>query len=460
MTRRLPAGSILPGHHFERAPGETRTPHEKCVPPARADAGMAYAGLLLYFFVYFGRPEDWIPGLAHVPVAKITGLLVLFALAFSVRSLRLSLPREFILLLLLVGDLLLASVLSPVWRGGAVQVTLDFAKVLIVAFALGVAVNTARQLRLLIFIQASAVAIIAAVGVLTGRMLIGRLGGTLSGNYGDPNDLALAIVITLPLCLALLFLSKSRIWKATLVLAMLVMTYAVLMTGSRGGFLALVVVAAVCLWDFAIKGRRFYVFVPVLLACATLWVFSSATLVGRLRGTFDQNNDTAAAYGSAQERQQLFWRSIVVTAENPLFGIGPGSFLVVSGNWHVTHNSFTQMSSEGGIPAFLLYVLILWCGFSNVRAAKQLARADDPTMLLACALRASLAGYVVGSSFVSVAYQFFPYILVAESTVLLYIAKTSIPVLDEKEPVRQAIPSRLSYLEPTAPNAGWYRRHL
>ena len=184
----------------------------------------AYVALLLFMFIYCARPEDWIPGLSNVPLAKITGILALLALVFSLRNIRQHLPREVIYLALLVGQLFLAAALSPVWRGGAVQTTLDFSKVLIIVIVMTVAVNTSKRLRLLIVIQAASVAMIAAVAILKSRLLVGRLEGMLGGNYSNPNDLALAIAISLPLCLALLFLSKRRVWKAAWALAMIVMT--------------------------------------------------------------------------------------------------------------------------------------------------------------------------------------------------------------------------------------------
>ena len=195
--------------------------------------------------------------------------------------------------------------------------------------------------------------------------------------YADPNDMALGIIILLPLCLALLFLSRNRLWKILWSISMLVMIYAVFLTGSRGGFLALLVVAAVCLWEFAIRGRRRYLLVLAALIGAVLLQSSGGMLVGRFKGTFDVKEDTAAAYGSAQQRQQLFWRSIEVTMEHPLFGVGPGNFDEVSGQWGTTHNSFTLMSSEGGLPALVLYVLILWCGFKNLRATKTIGTGTD-----------------------------------------------------------------------------------
>ena len=112
-----------------------------------------------------------------------------------------------------------------------------------------------------------------------------------------------------------------------------------------------------------------------------------------------------------------------MTAEHPLFGVGPGNFPIISDSWRVTHNSYTQMSSEGGIPALVLYVMVLWAGFKNLKRTRKLSGTNKEAKLFAGALHASLAGFVVGSLFASCAYQFFPYFLVSYTTVLLRIAK-------------------------------------
>ena len=374
---------------------------------------------------------------ATAPLAKIAGILVLLALIFSLRQIRQRLPRETIFLALLVGQLFLSSALSPVWRGGAFQATLDFAKVLMLVLVVIAAVTTVGRLRALIFTQAVSVAAIAAVAIWKGRLILGRLEGVLGGNYSDPNDLALAIIMSLPLCLVLLFLSRRWLSKIFWSISLLVMTYAVLLTGSRGGFLALVVVAAVCLWVFAIRGRRPYLLGLAVLAGLILWQSAGGMVVGRLKGTLNVNDDTAAAYESAQARQRLFWRSVEITKEHPLFGVGPGNFDQVSGQWHTTHNSLTLMSSEGGLPALVLYVLILGCGFMNLRATKRLVPRRTESRLLAGAFFASLAGYAVGSVFLSVAYAFFPYILVAYTTALLSIALKSAAQAREFDPALQ-----------------------
>jgi hypothetical protein len=215
----------------------------------------AYFALVLFMIIYCARPEDWITGLSDAPLAKCTVGLALLALVFSIGHIRRRLPREGLFLFLLVGQLFIAAMMSPVWRGGAFQKTLGFSKVLMIVLMITVAVTTFQRLRVLIFTQAISVSVIAGVAIWKGRLLVGRLEGILGGNYADPNDMALAIVISLPLCLTLVFLSKNWASKISWSISMLVMIYAVFLTGSRGGFLALLAVAAICLWEFAIQGR-------------------------------------------------------------------------------------------------------------------------------------------------------------------------------------------------------------
>jgi O-antigen ligase len=397
------------------------------VTPRRAThefTGAAYSALVLFMVVYCARPEDWIPGLTGMPVAKIAAILAVIALVFSLRHVRQRLPREVLLLGLLVAQFFLASAMSPVWREGALEGTLGFAKVLILAVVMAVTVTTPRRLRRLISVQAASVAVIAAVTVWKGHLIVGRLEGVLGGDYSNPNDLALAIVISLPLCLALLLLRNNPVWRAAWALAILVMTYTVILTGSRGGFLSLTVAATVCLWGFA-RGRRRYLLVVAAVLCFFVWQFSQGLLRNRLEATFGSKDDNMSAYDSAQQRKQLFWQSVEVTRAHPIFGVGPGNFEILSGHWHVTHNTFTEISSEAGLPGLALFLLILSSGFDNVRRTKRLLRSRTNSSLLARGLHASLAGYVAGALFTSTAYAFFPYVLVAYTTALLWMARHS-----------------------------------
>ena len=392
----------------------------------RERLGFAFFGLVLFMIVYFARPEDWIPGLAAIPLAKITGIIILLALVFSVGSIRWHVPTEVILLTLLVAQLWLTVPFSPVWRGGAFSVMLDFSKVLPLVLVIFLVVRSMKRLRWILFVQGASVAAIAFVSIAHAHILRGRLQGALFGMYGNPNDLALIIDVSLPLCLALV-LATGRIWrKLAWTIAALVMIYAVFLTASRGGAIALGVASLACLWQLGVKARRFYLLLLVPAAAVVFWFYAGSKLEQRFQQTdvdLARNSQGTEASGSAAQRKELLIQSLKITAEHPLFGVGPGNFEVVSGVWHVTHNSYTQMSAEGGIPAFLLYVLILWCGVGNLRGVRKYRKTGKRIRLFSMALEASLAAYIVGSFFASDAYQLFPYCLVAYTSALHLIAQ-------------------------------------
>jgi putative inorganic carbon (hco3(-)) transporter len=392
----------------------------------REPLGLAFFGLVLFMIVYFARPEDWIPGLAAVPLAKITGILILLALVFSFNNIRWHIPQEVTFLTLLVVQLWLTVPFSPVWRGGAFNVMLDFSKVVPVVIVMYGAVRSMKRLRWMLFVQAASAAAIAITSIVNAHTSGGRLQGVLSGMFGNPNDLAVMIDLSLPLSLALALTTRSYWKKLAWTGAMLAMIFAVFLTASRGGAIALVVVALVCVWQLGVKSRRFYLLLLVPVAVIVIWLDAGNALRERIEQTNINpatNNHSTEASGSAQQRKELLFQSLKVTAQHPLFGVGPGNFAVVSGVWRVTHNSYTQISAEGGIPAFLLYVLIFWRGIANLRDVSKYPKTGKGIRPFSMALEASLAAYLVGSFFASVAYQLFPYCLVAYTSALLLIVQ-------------------------------------
>lgn len=408
----------------------------------REPLGFVYFGLLLFMVVYFIRPEDWIPWLALVPVAKITGILILLAVVFSLGKVRWQFPLEIISLSLLTVQLWLAVPFSPVWRGGAFKVMLDFSKLLPLVLVIYWAVRSMKRLQWILFVQTVSVAVISIVSILVARTTGGRLRGVISGVYGNSNDLALFIDLSLPLCLAFALTTRSIWKKVAWTIVMLGMIYAIVLTASRAGTIALVVAALVCLWQLGVKERRFYLFLLVPVAVLGIVMSSGNSLERRFEQTnTDSSRRVTEASESAQQREQLLIESLKVTAQHPLLGVGPGNFVIISGFWHVTHNSYTQISAEGGIPALLLYVFIFWRAAANLRNIKQYANTRKGVRLFSMALQASLAAYLVGSFFASLAYLLFPYFLVSYTSALRLVVhrEQAIP-RPTPQPVPKSVP--------------------
>ncbi|MGD0513531.1 MAG: O-antigen ligase family protein [Terriglobales bacterium] len=388
----------------------------------------AYFWLTVFYVVYCARPEDWIPGLHSVPLAKISGVFAIIGLLLSVgrskRGLR-DFPREAFYLLLMIGIFFLSAAFSPVWKGGAFFRTLDFSKVFVAWVLTFVAVTSLARLRRVLFIQAASVAVISIVSMLKGASHP-RLDGALGGIYSNPNDLGFAIVLSLPFCLAFLLRTSSILRKSAWTVSMLLMISALFLTASRGAFITFLVAGAISLWHFGIKGRRVYLIAAALLIAIVVGIAVGGPLKDRLLAVSSQGLDTdsqSSAYGSYEQRRILISRSLEGIEHYPILGIGLHNFSTYSGVWRDVHVTYLQIAVEGGVFCLILYLLFLGRGFSNLRALRGMTDHDSEVKLFAGALHSSLVGFLVGALFAPEAYQYFPYFAVAYTAVLLAIER-------------------------------------
>lgn len=385
----------------------------------------AFFWLSAFFVVYCARPEDWVPGLKYVPLAKITAILATLALMTTLGRTKRTfkdVPEEGKILLAIVVLLFLGAFLSPVWKGGAVLQTIDFAKVFVVWILAFLLITSFDRLRQIIFIQTLSVAIIAVVSIIKGRNQP-RLEGVIGGIYSNPNDLAFAIVLTLPFALAFLITTKGNFKKLLWLLGILTMLAALFLTASRGGFIDLVISGAVVMWHFGIRGRRHMLIAGVALATVVLMGVAGGKLWDRFAALSGNSATEEAAYGSYEQRKYVIERALVGIEHYPILGIGVNNFNTYSGVWREVHMTYLQVCVEGGIPVLILYVMFFLRGFKNLRILRKTKNLDEHTVLFIGALHSSLIGFVVGALFAPEAYQFFPFFAIAFTATLLQTVK-------------------------------------
>ncbi len=385
----------------------------------------AFFWLSGFFVVYCARPEDWIPGLKMLPLAKITAIMAMWglfnALGRTKRTFK-DLPKESRLLLIMIFLLYVGGFLSPVWRGGAVTRTMDFSKIYIAWVLVFLLITTFDRLRRIIFIQALSVVLVCAAALIKGHSTP-RLDGVLGGIYSNPNDLAFAIVLSLPFVLAFMVTSKNMVVKALWLFGMLVMAVAIFMTASRAGFIDLVISGSVCLYFFAIKGKRPYLLVATGLVGVVVMMAAGGKLYDRFTALSGDSTTDQSAYGSYEDRKYLMLRAVDAIEHYPILGIGVRNFPTYSLIWHDVHMTYLQVCAEGGIAVLVLYLMFFYRGFKNLKTLRKTKNLDPDIVLFVGALQSSLVGFVVGALFAPEAYQFFPYFAVAFTATLLQTIK-------------------------------------
>ena len=381
----------------------------------------AFFWLSGFFVVYCARPEDWVPGLRYAPLAKITAILAMWGLFNSQGRMKRTfkdVPKEGKLLLTMIGLLVVSSLLSPIWKGGSLSKTLDFSKVYVAWVLTFLLITTFERLRRIIFIQAASVVVVAVVSIAKGHGTP-RLEGVLGGIYSNPNDLAFALVLSLPFALAFMVTAKNGFIKAIWLGGMLVMSTALFMTASRAGFLNLLITGSVTLYHFGIKGKRYYLIAATLVVGTLLMATVGGKLYDRFHAISGDAGGEESAEASYEARKYLMARALVGIEHYPILGVGPRNFNTYSLIWHEVHMTYLQICVEGGIPVLIIYLMFFASGFRNLRILRNTKNLDEHTVLFIGALHSSLVGFAVGALFAPEAYQFFPYFAVAFTATLL-----------------------------------------
>lgn len=263
----------------------------------------------------------------------------------------------------------------------------------------------------------------------------------------DANDLGTLFALGLPLCLLFAQTSKgiARLF-GYIVAAGGPATIA--LSGSRGGFIALIV-TAVGLLAMAPKvtwGRRFAI---VGVAFGVMMVFAPDGYLAKMNTIINSEEDYNVT--SETGRVAIWKRGLANLAPRPLNGVGISNFLRAQWvNQTFTaagtpvramspHNTFLQVAVDLGVPAALIFLSILYGGtIGLMRIRKRLPvswlheNATRRFIYIACSyLPVSFMGWAAGAFFVSHAYLPPFYILVA------FFAGTLVLLKEERRKDRQ-----------------------
>lgn len=284
----------------------------------------------------------------------------------------------------------------------------------------------------------------------------GRLGGLV---YYDANDFALVMVATVPFAVYLLKFGRTRIRRVIGLVALGLITLALVKSGSRGGFLGMVIVMMYILLRYrAIPSttRLFVAVAGVLLAVLIgsdkYWEQMSTIL----HPTADYN------WTDPQGRKAVWSRGMGYVAHNPVLGLGVGAYPVAEGTlsaigqerasrgqgfkWSVAHNSFLETAAELGIPGLLLFIGLFVASFVALRKIRPGGMYGPGITGRETALSQMLIGSMVGfaASGVFVSAEYFSYLyfllgLVIGMTKMLRLRRDAFFALAPYRPAPPAI---------------------
>lgn len=399
---------------------------------------VTFAFLFLFSVILYIRPYEFFPGLSSfTSMAFYCGIITLGIYAVTQLSLEGNLtarPQEINLLMLLGLAALLSMPLASDVGGAWKTFSEQLIKALLIFVVLVNAVRTEFRLKLLLLLVL-AVSIYLSVNAINDYRFglfyrgaletnDGRIAGRIKGLFENSNDLALHLVTMIPIAIVLGISKRDPFRKLIYLGTAALMVGAVVVTYSRGGFLGLVAAGLILVRRLGRK-NRVGTTVAMVFAVIMFLALAPGAYSGRLSSIF---NSSADLTGSSSQRNEVLKRSFWVALRHPVLGVGIGNFRHHSPRNLETHNAYTQVASEMGLAAMVIYILFLVHPLRRLRLIENESYSKPERSrfyYLSVGLQASLVGFMVSSFFGAVAYQWYVYYLVAYAVSLhqLFIMK-------------------------------------
>ena len=403
------------------------TPQSQAVPKSNDGSPVAFYALVFFTFIVYIAPQAYFPVLKPLHLAQVSAILacLLYVFASPGGHRPLIVFNTETKLLFVIVVLACLSIPFSRWPGGSLDVlTGQLMKAIIVFFLISHLITSVDRLKLMlwyIILFCTFISIIGIKSYLSGNLYeLGRIKGAAAGITANPNDLALTLVLVIPFALSM-YLTSSGSRKIISGLYILLSTGAIFCTFSRGGFLVLVVIFIGYFLKLSRQtGPKIYVIAAILIVGFFLALPEGYT--DRISSIFDSSKD---ATGSALERQASTRRAVGIIRTHPLVGVGLGMNTLALNdmglNWTRIHNVFLQIGADLGIPAMLVFAILLYTLIRNMRRIQSSLRKEGETsdlLFFVQSAEVSLLGFALCTLFYPVAYNFYFYYLAGYAVAL------------------------------------------
>lgn len=384
-----------------------------------------WVGLLGLIFVSVMHPQGYASGFMRDFPAYLSLLsVVVLATLWNGYQQRAQLALFFDWRLAVIALLWLQFVLTTVlginpWAGW--PRLLEVTKLLPLAMLVLVLIDSRMKLNWVLLTIAFSLAAVMLKGgywaLITGfhDRVYGPPGSQFEGN----NEFAVAAAMAIPLLMIGYRQAENRVLRGAIMGLVGLGFMSALSSWSRGGLLSIGVVALLLVWH----SRRKYLAIPLLVGCIGLvFVGLSDAWLARMQTLAAPELEDSAATRLALWR--LGW---AYALQHPWFGSGFGGWIYLTlpvGASRAWHSAYIEIVAEHGFTGLLLWLSLVLGSLVSLTVLITRNRIWKLAGLTyqAAMLRASLAAYMVGAAFLSIAFWELLYVLLACAIVLNRLA--------------------------------------
>lgn len=407
-----------------------------------------WMGVIGWTFISLASPHQQAYGfIRDAPVAMLVALATLIGLILSKDPKRLVVKGPMVWMALLVIWMLIAypfslDLYSEDNRNSLIKVM----KIMFMNFVALTVLYNRKQVDVLIATCAISLGIYGIKGgvftLLTGGSFrVQGLGGFLAGN----NEMALALIMVVPLLYYLRYITDNRWYRMGLAVSIFLTCVAAIGSQSRGALVAIIAMGAAFIYRSPTRGKAL---LPLLAIALFIPFFMPESWWQRMDtiGTYQQDESAMGRINA----WYLAWN----VATNNFFG---GGFYLESNeifaryapdptDIHVAHSIYFQALGQHGFVGLFLFLGMWISTWITARwVSKNCLSPND--QMLARMIEVSLIGFATGGAFLNLAYFDGPYYLLVALVVMrhkLMAELPSLPAADKSQREQTALTDRYS----------------
>jgi probable O-glycosylation ligase (exosortase A-associated) len=393
-----------------------------------------YVGIYIWSWMGFMNPHRLTYGFAYeFPFAQIIAIVILVSMLRLKEPMRVPWTRETVLLLIFVLWMLFTT-LFALNSDGAWEQWDKVWKIQLMLFVTLMLIDTKQKMDWLIWVI---VLSLGFYGVKGGIFTIAhggafRVQGPGGSFIGGNNEIALALIMTIPLMRYLQLQAKSVWIHQGVTVAMLLTGVAAIGSQSRGALVGMGVMG-IFLW---LKSRnRLFILLSILVVAGALAAIMPQEWYDRMSTIEAYEEDNSAM------RRINAWRMAYNIAANRITGAGFEAFTP----WAIrqfapdpsmgadAHSIYFEIMAEHGFIGFTMFMLLALFTWNTGNGIRRLARRRPETRWaadLAGMIQVSMIGYAGSGAFLGLAYFDLYYTLIAIMVICKLVCSEQLARLD------------------------------
>lgn len=375
---------------------------------------MDFVSIIIFIFLYFIRPQEWMRIIYDRPVVRYTMILALLTMLSKHRGMKFSdvfkTPHDWAMLLYVVWVIFSAPTLNPAFN--------DLINLSVFYLVIVQALHNRERLKFFVVCWTWLTFAVAALALASefgfdpmgsydlthGEHMQGRL--CLNNfNYNNPNSLGHGIIPVIPMLYFLYIWHKPVFITEPLALAFIVPVWATYLTQSRGAFVA--GVSSFGISQLFGRPKIVQIFLVVVL------IGVGPPIVKSLRHY--QRPDDRGSEASVEGRKTAFRFGFNEFNKTRLNGLGYRLFTTYS-PWKImirkgkviktqrisSHSAYVAIGAEQGVVGLYLWLFVFYCSLKTLIITKCKNEHDD--RIKRCLFSAVVA-FLISSWFIDIPYS-------------------------------------------------------